>query len=254
MNYDILIYNGKFHTFENPFDFYKSMLIKNGKIVKLYKENYIEDDINLKNDIKDIVDLHGQIAIPSFISNPVYILPLILFISNPSESFNDIHKAEKYYQILTKEEKEKIIKKAIKYFIYNGISTVIIKEDKRKYSINNKLTEYIKKHLNIMFIPEDKNSLCNHKIHNVHQELYPLNKIKKDIKSGMDSYMAFKKELYLQKRYMNFNCNIGLIKENYYANFTILSKNLFLLNKDNVEPIVPIKTFVFGKEMIKKTN
>lgn len=250
MNYDILIYNGKFHTFENPFDFYKSMLIKNGKIVKLYKENYIEDDIDLKNDIKNIVDLHGQIAIPSFISNPVYILPLILFISNPSENFNDIHEAENYYQSLTKEKKEKIIKKAIKYFIYNGISTVIIKEDKRKYSINNKLTEYIKKHLNIMIIPEDKNLLCNNKIPIIYQELYPFNKIKKDIKNGMDPYMAFKKELYLQKSYMNLNYNIGLIKENYYANFMVLSKNLFFLNKNNVEPIISIKTFAFGKEMM----
>lgn len=256
MYFDVLVYNGNIHTFENPYDIYRSMLIKDGKIVKLYKENYVEDEIDLKNDVGKMINLYNQTVIPSFIVKDVYMLPLLLFKYNKYLKFNTLGEAEVYFGNLDSKTQKQILSDGNDYLLNKGISTIILKEDNYSESVNNRVNEYLIHHSTIKYLKKKSNRriINNDTIINAAEhfpDLDPLNKVKKSIKENMYPYLAIKKELYIEAKEAEHLNDMGIINENYYANFMILNKDIFVPEDNNYKDLKIIKTYAFGEEVKK---
>jgi len=235
------------------------MLIKNGKIIKLYKENYVEDNIDLKNDVRNMINLKNQIVVPAFTVKKIYMLPLLLFKYNKYLKFNTLGEAEIYFSHLNTDMKKLILEDFNKYILNKGIGTILLKEDNSKDSINNKVNDYLIKNSSIMYLKEMTSyKTINNDIDINAKEnfglLDPLKQVKSDIKKDMMPYLALKKELYTGAKEANHSSEFGLLKEGYYANFMILNKNIFNLEKGQEDELEIIQTYSFANKVEEKNN
>ncbi len=273
MKYDILVYNVKIYTMDNKEDIYHNMLIKDGKVTKLIKEEYLPDDIDANDDVEYMINGRKRVMIPGFIQNKSVISALALCLMDMDkdlviDSYETLTQA---ISSMKRKEKKELIEKVCNKFISSGITFVEIvnivgdTSSSPVYKLNKEIASHLK--IDYHFHTLEKDEVATRENGGVEMEeafpidykktakmFFPMRQMKNFInsdleESGQSPFDAFKGCTYDFAKKAKKESSKGLLKEGYDADFMLLEKDPFSEEKIDIMDIKIMSTHIGGKKI-----